>query len=302
MGITENLDSIELAGRELDFLLATRLKKYRPSRFRSILRVETAVPEWANRVELRVIESFAEPTLIKNTSSELRTPTIDKTSAFQTVYQYGLAYQVTAREVLQARQLGMDLESVYAVANQTATEQFLDAVAAGAQNAGTPAIPGLANAGTTPLQTTAAWTAATDPEDMLDGLHTVINAVATNSKENFAADTLALPLDIYQIAIVKRLGDGTDKTVLTALREQSPYLRRIVSWNRLATLGTAGYAKRIVAFDSLAAEGPRMVIPRELTDAPPIRKGLGWEVPQDFLTAGVIVDANETVAYLDIKD
>jgi hypothetical protein len=302
MGIHIHEDSIELAPRELDFLVATRAKLYRPSQFRSILRVDRSVPEWANRIELRVIESFAEPVVIKNTSDNLPTPTIDMSSATQPVYQYGLAYQVTRRQILQARQLGQDLESVYSVANQTATETFLDAVAAGVHTTGKPALPGLTSAGTTPIQTLANITAASDPDTVLAYLHSVINAVAENSKENFRADTLAMPLALYHIIVSMRLGTTTDGTVLTALLRESPYVKKVVSWNRLATLGTAGYARRIVAFDSVAAEGPRMVIAKELTDAPPIPKGLGWEVPQDFVTAGVAVDAHETVAYLDVKD
>jgi hypothetical protein len=285
-----------LTRSELTYLAATRMKQTRPARFREMLRVDRSVPIWAGDVEVAQIETYADFKVIQTMTQDLPKSSLDRTSSKQSIHVFAAGYDVFDIEIERARKLGISLDNMKSKANAMRAEQILNSIAAGQY--ATPAINGITDAGTTPIAAGGTWDSTTNPTTILDALHGVVNAVAVNSKEVASADTLLLPQSTYHLITTKRLGDGTDRTVLTALRAQSPYLRRIMSWYPLET-ASAGGGKRVIAYDSASPLGPRMVISQELTDHEPARQPLGYTIAQTFATAGVVIEMGETVAYLD---
>lgn len=291
--------TLNLTTRDLDYLSATRYNRFRPSKFRSILRVDHSTPPWADRVEVRTIDMYADFKLINGLDDALPKAQIDATSATQVIREFAAAYDVSTRQIERARKFGLDLDATKSLANQTRSEQLLDAIAAvgdaGAGLFGLTTLPGPVAAVAPPV---AVWTVATDPQVILDQMHALRFAVTNASLEGLVADAMALPLPAFQLIATMRLSDGTPETVLTAFQKQAPEIKSIVGWFRLNAAGFGG-ASRMVAFDSAAPEGPRMVIPEELRDHPPVQKSLGYEIAQTVRTAGVIADADESVRYLD---
>jgi hypothetical protein len=281
--------------------MATRVQRFRPNPWRNIIRKEAPAPWCVERIEVQKIDMYADvkPTnMVKGTPPK---PSIARAQSHFGVYEFQCAYDVLDVEVERARGMGLDLVSYKAIANQTAVEKKLDEIAAGGETL--LSLPGLANNSTVAASYTVtkvggAWSDSVDPEDMLADLHNLANAVYENSLENFSADTIVLPLSKYHLIVKTRLGDGTDETVLTAFTKQSPYVRKVVPWNRLATLG-AGNGTRAVAFDSQAAEGPKMIVLKELTDDAPVRQGRGYEINQSFIVGGVMIEHETTLAYMD---
>lgn len=291
--------SLALTKKELDYLYAQRVERFRPAKFRSTLRIDSSVPGWAERIEIEKIALYAEVLPIARNADTARKPTMDRSSGYLRLFDFGCAYEINYTDLERARQLGIDYQNRATFANQTAAEKRLNAIAfLGFSN---PTIPGLATnaAAISAVVSGSNITASSDPSVDLAICHALVNRVHTTSKELFTGDTLVMPLSTYQIAAVKRLSEGTEETVLGALLKQNPYLRRVLASYELET-ASAGAGKRMIAFDSIAEEGPKMIISRELTDYPPVNKLFGFEVGQQMATAGVLIEADESIAYHDL--
>lgn len=293
--------TIVLTTRELDYLIASRQQRFRPLFWRQILRIDNSIPKWALRVEVQKVQLYAsvKPMGIGG-QGDLPKPTIDRSNGFLTLWQFGCMYEIKDDEVEYSRKVGIDLRSTSSFANQTAAEQKLNAIAWTGHT--TPTLPGLTtNAAAISAKTSeAAWTTATDPAVMLASLNALVDRVKTQSKQLFTADTVVMPLSDYRLISTARLWDGTKETVLSTFREQNPSVRRVVEIFDLETAGAGGVG-RIVAFDAVAEEGPKMLIAQEFEDEmQPVRKHWGFEIGQSFKTGGVLIEADESIAYHDV--
>lgn len=290
--------SLVLSRRETDYLLGTRLKRYRPNFFRQILRVTSEAPPWAERLEIVKIEQFAsvKPSVLARGTPPK--PSVSRGQLFQGIVEYQAGYDINDQEIARCRALGTDLDITSAVANQQAFETKFEEIASGAETE--LSLPGLGNiSGANAVTATATWDDDLEPEAILQDLHRLVFAVTEGSLQNCNADTVALPLAKFHYIARTRLSDGTNHTILTAFREQSPYVKRVIAWNRFATLGANGVT-RACAFDSVSDLGPRMVIPQEVTDHTPVRKtGTSVEVTQTVRVVGVMTENEKSVAYMD---
>jgi hypothetical protein len=297
--------TLPLTRRELDYLYAQRVERFRERKFRQILPKAGKVPQWAERVEIQKIKMYGDvrPT-VRGGSNKPMMPTLDRGQGFLAIFEFEAAYDIRDGELEQVAQLGLgSLPVKKASANQTKAEEILDSIAAVGSTGqdGWPTIPGLANnADAVTDKTTAAgnWTDATDPATILDELHTLADQVNINSKQIFESDTLLLPITTYKFLNRKRIGDGTTDTIMSAFRKEAPKIRRVIEWNPLETAG-ASSGKRAIAFDSVSEESPKILIPRELTDHEPARSMFGYEIGQTMRTGGVLIENHNSVAYLD---
>lgn len=294
--------SVELTHRELDYLVAQREELFRPNKFRRIMQIDTSAPSWAERVEIEKITMYGDvrPT-VAGGSDKPRSPTMDRASGYLRIFEFEAMYDIRYSDLERVAAMGLgSLDVRKSAANQTRAEQILDQIACVGDNseAGWPTMPGLANSGdVTPAAASGVWSNASDTSDILNDMHSCVDSVHSGSLEIFTANRLLMSLAKFQFIARKRLGDGTDMTILSAFREQAPGVE-VAAWNRLATAG-AGSVQRMVAFDASKPESPRMILTRELTDNPPAPTLYGYEIGQTMRTAGVLIEQSSALAYTD---
>jgi hypothetical protein len=288
---------------QLKHVTRYRVQRYRPNRFRSILPIDNSPPTWATTVEhSQITEAATDPAVVGNGPvKNLPRPTIDKTAALIRILEFGYAYGWSEHEQEKAAKTGLMLSAALAVANQTAWERFLDAVAAG-QRLTTLGLPGLLNiAGKAANQAGAkagggtAWAVATFDEMIADVAQS-IEAVETGTLENMAASQVILPVTHYN-RLVRVMHPISGVSALQTLRSmyQGVTFR---SWAKLALANAAGNGPRMVTM-ATGEDVARMIIPRELQDGTPVAEPGGIVIPQWGSTAGVLVETPDAIVYTD---
>jgi hypothetical protein len=301
------MTTMVLTTRELDFVVAKRKQKFRPRLFRQIFQVDHSVPEWAERVTVQKVATFGDiqPTATGG-SDNVRAPTINRSQNFLSVFEFEGFFEVRDSEVGRFQELGMQSPSVVlAGANQVVCEGVLEELACigSSGRANWPTIPGLANnadaVSAKATTGTGGWDITDDPDDILNEMCAAIDAVYTNTLQNYEADTLLMPVEKRQLIGRMRMGDGTSETILQAFRASYDRPIRVLGWNHLKTAGT-GSTTRMVSAHLSSEESPRILIARELTEhRPPARKRTGWEVGQTMRTAGCLIENYRMIHYTD---
>jgi hypothetical protein len=284
--------------QELTAVNARIRETYRPLRWRTILPVESA-PNWAQFVEDRKQRSFigdpANISSIHGSDHGLPEPSMSVSNGTIPLYAFGYAYSYSDDELMYAQKVGISLDTEKVDALTLGAETFLEKVASAGYTASGVTLLGLnsmtgfstATAANKAVGSDTPWNDATAVEIVTD-LHTLVDAVVINSKETQEADTIVMPLAQYQRANVV-MSSALERTPLEIFRAQRPEIKRILSWNSVAS-GTA------FAWDSRDQYGPRMMISRELTPNQPIRTDFGWKVSASMKLAGLVCRNRVAVA------
>lgn len=285
-----------LITRQLTWLLERKHVLYRPTHFRQFLQVDRQIPAWVEFPVIQKVEGLAKLIPIQQQGAQMPKPNVSVSEKKYRMVQFGCAYDVMDREVQLAAATGMNVSDERVTANNTASEQLLDQIAATGDPFGL-SLGGLMNNSDVTIVsgTGTAWASATFAQ-ILSDLNKITNAVAVNSKENFRADTLILPLAQYQL--ITAVQSSFDHTPLELFLAQNQYIRRVGYWDRAKTAG-ASSATRAVALDSQTPNGPRMLISQELTEEPALRIPFGTTVNQSMITGGVLLESTTAVAYMD---
>ncbi len=96
-------------------------------------------------------------------------------------------------------------------------------------------------------QGSTAWSLKT-PDEMLADLNGLLTSIIVSTREAFAANVVLLPVTQWRLANTKRMGDGSDRSVLELFKAQNPGVE-VERWNYCAGAGTLG-VDRAVAFQS----------------------------------------------------
>ena len=155
--------------------------------------------------------------------------------------------------------------------------------------------------GTTPADgvgNTTTWSTKT-PDQMLRDMNLPFNLVRQNSKGIENADTLLLPLSLYNIVRSTPRSAISDKTVLQYFLDANPGVT--VDW--LIELETAGTvngspATRIMAY----TKDPKKLkqhIPQAFEIFPPVWTGAGWKVNCHMRVGGCVAKKPVAAEYLD---
>lgn len=140
------------------------------------------------------------------------------------------------------------------------------------------------------------WSTKT-PLQILRDLNKIANFIVENTKEVEQPDTLLLPTAKFNYISTTPVGDNADKTILEAFLSKSPFIKQVLSWNKLAAAG-AGGTDRMIAYKK-DPEKLELQIPSDFEQLDVEQRGL------EFITAchqrhgGVIIYYPLSVAYAD---
>lgn len=302
MAVKRKDTNLVLTKSDLEYIAGQSRELFRPKKFRRICRIDSSVPEWAEKVTEVKIKAYGDvrPT-INGVSDAPRMPSIDRDSNSITVFEFEAAYDVRYDDLVKDNVIGLSTPVEKSKANLEVWEQILENIAAVGNTglAGYPTIPGLANnASISPTAASLNFDDDADPDTVLSDLQAFLDTLVIESKEIFEPNTLVLPVTSYRYIARAKLGDGTSDTILQALLKTVPELQRVIPWYKLETAG-AGSVKRAICFDAVHAEGPRLIISKEMTENPPVQTRAGYEVGQYAKTAGVLIKSTKSARYLD---
>lgn len=221
----------------------------------------------------------------------------------------GIGYEWNTQELQRAAKLGRSLSSDKAQAADMVAQQFIYGIGMTGKNADgvdEKGWTGFTNDGNVPAVQVAAdgtsssrlWSAKT-PDLILRDINAAINAVETNSKETFVADTLVLPTSRYNYIANTRVTDtGTSILAFLQANNSAGESLTIMKSRALETAGT-GSTARMVAY----AKNPQVLkflLPGPHQFLPPFQKSsMTYEVGGIMNVGGLDVRVPKGMSYYD---
>lgn len=214
----------------------------------------------------------------------------------------GAAYGYSIEEIRRAQMAGIPLETRRAEAARRAIDDKLNSIAFNGDAATN--LKGFINyAGTTEYTVASGGTGGTKTwstktaDQILADMHGIVHGVvsATNGIEQ--PDTMLLPLEQFNLISTKRLGDGSDETVMSYFLKTNRYVKRIEWVTELKTAGDSSTARMMVYVNDpmhLTWEIPLMFEQYEAD-----KKAMAYEIPCYAKTAGIVVYYPASISYSD---
>lgn len=221
--------------------------------------------------------------------------------ASQKIKGLGASYRYSIQEARAAQMAGEDLDMRKARAARDAVERKLDDILLlGDSDAGLPGLFSLSNTNTYTIPNGAgggaAWSGKTSDEIVAD-LNAAANKIVEDSFEVEKPTRILLPTVQYNLIASKRMGDGSDQTVLSHFLGVNEYINQVMSSTRLSTAGAAGVTRMVVYNpDPMKLEA---IIPQEFEQAAPMFNGFTVKTQVHLRTGGVVAYFPKSVLYAD---
>lgn len=301
------------AGESVFF--ARQLEYMRPGLFevlypdliaKKIIPVNNGVDPGAEQYTYRAYDRTGKAIVIKNYSEQA--PRVDVKGIESVTQIRGLAdsYGYNLQELRAAMFAQLPLDVRKAMAARDVMERLIDDIGFyGDTASGLTGLANLANAGTytVPVVAGSALWRSKSADQIAADMHGICNYVVKNSLGIEQPDTLALPLAAFTIVATKRMGDGSNQTVLDYFLKTSPYCKKVVPsykldaanhslWSNSSTQG------RMIAYrqDPMKLE---LVIPQEFEQLPPDKVGFEYVTVCHARCAGVVGYYPASIAYGD---
>jgi hypothetical protein len=216
------------------------------------------------------------------------------------------SYAYSLDEMRKSMKTGKDLPGRKANAARRAIEQLIDdAIFIGSG----PGLKGLLNQTGTTVYTVPNGAAASPtwalktPDEILKDLFGIESKIISDTLEIERPDTLLLPLSSYQLIATKRLGDGSDTTILKHFLETAVSITRVERTHKLESAVAAGVpgawtGKRMVAYNA-SADKLQAPVPLEYSQLPPQVDGFEVITHCEARSGGVVLYYPKSLAYGD---
>lgn len=285
----------------------------------------TSIPAGAEFHTVRVVNKVGRAQLIKNYGSDLPTADLTGGEVPQVIRGAGIMYRYTTQELRAAMMAGIPLDTAKAMSARYALALLLDEVMFYGKadvNAGESATgldAGMLNSGLTGLVTLANTTGFTTPtgaqgsklwrrktaDEMVLDLNSFVNNVVRSTLGIHRPNAIRLPLAAYNIATTKRMGDGSDMTVLKHFMAVNPYIKEVTpsyrldaaqseNWNGTSSPTTG----RAIAYET-KPDRVECLLPLEFEQLPPVTRHFTYETACHFRTGGVVGLYPRSISYMD---
>lgn len=274
---------------------------------RQYIPTQPGVPDWANVYTWQMFETFGRAKIIGSHADDLPRADAKGTDKSRIIKDLGASFGYTIREIKRANATGVPLDTMKAMAARFAIETELDSILAlGLSSHNLEGLLNLTGANTyTPITKTGGGTAwiggnATADEIAAD-LFGIVTKAMTDMKMSggpvFSRFVILLPIAQYALVSTRRMGDGSDKTILRYVLENSQWIEAIEPWHHCAGAGSGG-TDRMVAYprNPLVVAG---IVPQDYTQLPPEQRNLEYVVNAMASTGGVIARYLFAIVYGD---
>jgi len=277
-----------------------------PNKARSLIPTQNGIPAWANVYVWREFEKLGTAKIISNTADDLPAAGVKGTENSKVIKQLGASYHYDVREIKQAHATGMPLDVHRAAAARHAIETLTDEVLAlGSAANGLDGLLTLSNTTSYTLADKAAggktWAVATPDEivkDIADGIKAIKIAMKNAGEQPFEMFDVVLPIGPYMDMAQKRMGDGSDTTVLKYVLKNLPNVNSITDWFRCDNAGAGGSIDRMVIYpkNPVVLAG---IVPEEYTPQEPEKRGLRYNIAATASCGGVVCRYPVAICYGD---
>lgn len=268
--------------------------------------VNTEVSEGAQEFTFRIYDARGVAKLVSNYAKDF--PRVDISGSEETIKikSIGDSYGYNIQEIRGARMSGVPLDAKRASAARRAIEESVDNIC---QNGGVMSEVGAfgllnqpnATSYTIPNGASGSplWANKT-PEEIAADLFGIVSNCVTVTKEVEIPNTILLPLASFELISKKRMGDGSNDTILNFVQTNLTKAGRpceIKSWYACDTAGALG-VKRMVAYKR-DPESLELILPVAFEQFPPEKNGLEYETICHARAGGVVAYYPLSINYGD---
>lgn len=289
--------------RQLEYVKSkTYDVKYKNLKATQLIPVSTEAPAGADTITYRSFSKVGVAKVVSDYAHDFpRVDTVGTESTIK-VRSLGDSYGYSIKEIRRSQMAGTRLDTRRAEVARRAIDELINTLAwDGDSNysiQGFIDYPGITEY-TIPNDGTGSsklWSTKT-PDKIVRDVTGLVDAIVDTTNGREAPDTLLLPLSLYNLIANTRMTDGNDKTIMTFIMENNPYIKRIEWVVELKTAG-AGSTTRIMAY-TRNPNNLTLEIPQPFEQFPAQWKGMEAEIPCHAETGGVIVYYPLSVAYGD---
>jgi hypothetical protein len=292
--------------RELEQIRAKSYDiKYAQRKIRTLVPVDNSVDPGAEVVTYSQYDRVGVAKLIASYAEDLPRADVKGKQFSVTVKGMGSSYGYSVQEIRSARLAGKPLDSRKADAARQAIEDKIDSIGAVGDTA--TGLVGLLNIASAQTYTITAgagtqtkWNFGATPKtglEVIKDMNSAVHTVVTVTKEAEKPDTLLLPVAQYAYIASTPLQSGSDTTILQFFLRNSPYIKAVEPWEKLAGAGS-GATDRMMAYRR-DPDALMLVIPQEFEQFPPDQEGLNSVIACHARIAGVQCFYPLSVIYAD---
>lgn len=289
--------------RQLEFIKSqTYDVKYKELKATTLIPVSTEAPSGADTITFRRFSKVGFAKVVSDYANDF--PRVDIVGEEQKadVRSLGDSYGYSIKEIRRAQTAGLNLNARRAETARRAIDELINDIAFSGDTSynlqGLIDYPGITeytvpDDGTGDTKT---WVTKT-PDQIVRDVTGMLDAVMDPTNGRESPDTLLLPLTQLLFIANTRMTDGNDKTIMTYIKENNPFIKRIEWVTELKGAG-AGSTDRMMVYPA----DPRnltLEIPQPFEQFTPQQKGMEFEVPCHAETAGVIVYYPLSIAFGD---
>jgi len=254
-------------------------RQYPEIRYSQFVPVDTSASAYAPSVTFFTQDQTGRPKMINGTGDDVPLVSLMREKFEATIGMGGIGYAFALEEIGAAQEVGRSLTSDGAEAARFACEQFVDEIAMNGA-AGNDGL--LTMAGITETAAGATFAAST-PDGVLSIINDELTRIETASNGVEIANTVILPLAVAG-TMERRLGDGSDTTILDFIMRANRYTRRtgqplMVEFDHRLTTKAVVYRRDPQVL--------KMHMPMPLRFLPPQLVNLDVRVPGMFRFSGV---------------
>ena len=271
--------------------------KYPALKARSFIPVDTGIPAGAETITYRVWDGYAMAKVVANYADDIEMVDVTAKEITSRIKSVASGYTFSVQDLRAIAMSGQPIDTMRAAMARRAIEAGLDEVAAfGIPEAG---MPGFVNHPNVPLVSpiTGTWSGATDAQIMAD-FGKLVKSIVIATKGIHTPDTVIFDTDTFELLANKVVGQNLDRTLLDVLLKNSPHIRNIDFWPKLATANAAGTGPRIVCY-ARDSEVLELKIAQEFEQFPPQPVNLAFKVPCHARIGGTVIRYPLAVAYMD---
>lgn len=290
-----------LFARALEYVKAVTYDiKYARMQLRELVPIDTSAPEGAQSITYESWDEVREARIVANAADDLPNVEVFARETTTKVVTIGSAYLWSVLDLMRAAMSGKSIDTRRAQAAMRAIEQKTDDLGAvGDVSIGNTGLLNNPDVTDRAPVNAGAWSGLTSLQ-ILANLHDLAQSIVTLTRGIHRPNTLVLPTAEYGLIASKPLsatGDSS-QTVLSAFRQNDPYISRIEQWPKLATAGTGG-APLILCYE-LSPEVLQFNIPMPVMQLPPQPRNLAFVVPMLSRVGSVEMHYPKAVAYQTI--